>query len=159
VEQDRTGRVIVNPDLSVPGYPNIYVVGDAAHFEQDGKPLPALAPVALQQGRYLGKRLSMEKDLRPKRPFRYVDKGTMATVGRAKAVAEIRGFKLSGFLAWLLWSFVHILFLIDFRNRFRVFVEWMWFYFTFKRGIRLITHQITTPHSEPLADKIKETDR
>lgn len=141
-EQDRSGRIKVKEDLSVPGYPNIFVLGDAAHLKQDENPLPALAPVAIQQGKYVGKLLSgPESKERP--PFRYTDKGTMATIGRAKAVADIKGFKFSGFFAWLLWSFVHILFLIGFRNRFKVFVEWMWFYFTFKRGVRLITNRFT----------------
>lgn len=138
-EQDKTGRVKVNEDLSVPGHPNIYVIGDAAHFEQDGDPLPALAPVAMQQGKYLAK-IFHSKEEHPK-PFHYTDKGTMATIGRAKAVADIKGFKFSGLFAWLIWCFVHILFLIGFRNRFRVFVEWVWFYFTFKRGVRLITNR------------------
>lgn len=141
-EQDRSGRIKVEKDLSLPGYPNIFVLGDAAHLKQDGDPLPALAPVAIQQGKYVGKLLSDSKS--KERPaFRYTDKGTMATIGRAKAVADIKGFKFSGFIAWLLWSFVHILFLIGFRNRFKVFVEWVWFYFTFKRGVRLITDRFT----------------
>jgi len=138
-EQDRTGRVHVNSDLTLPGNPHIFVIGDAAHLKQDGEPLPALAPVALQQGRYVGKILDQRVPPGKREPFHYVDKGTMATIGRARAVAQIKGMKFSGFFAWILWSFVHILFLIGFRNRFRVFVEWMWFYFTFKRGVRLIT--------------------
>jgi len=140
-EQDKTGRVKVNSDLTVPGYPNVFVIGDAAHLEdENGDPLPALAPVAMQQGRFLGKLLANGDKESGNRPsFHYTDKGTMATIGRAKAVADIRGLKFSGFFAWLLWSFVHILFLIGFRNRFRVFIEWTWFYFTFKRGVRLIT--------------------
>ena len=142
-EQDKTGRVIVKEDLSIPGYPDIFVLGDAAHFEQDGSPLPALAPVAIQQGKYIAELLKQEDSPDSRKAFHYIDKGTMATVGRAKAVADIRGFKFSGFFAWLLWCFVHILFLIGFRNRFKVFVEWIWFYFTFKRGVRLITNRFT----------------
>lgn len=138
-EQDPTGRVHVNSDLTLPGNPHIFVIGDAAHLKQDGEPLPALAPVALQQGRYVGKILDQRVPPGERDSFRYIDKGTMATIGRARAVARIKGMKFSGFFAWILWSFVHILFLIGFRNRFRVFVEWMWFYFTFKRGVRLIT--------------------
>lgn len=140
-EQSRAGRVKVNSDLSIPKYPDIFVIGDAAHLEdENGIPLPALAPVALQQGEFVGK-LIREDNRKPDhiKSFRYVDKGTMATIGRAKAIAEIRGFKFSGFTAWLMWSFIHILFLIGFRNRFRVFAEWVWYYFTFKRGVRLIT--------------------
>ncbi len=137
VETDRTGRAMVEPDLSISGSPNIFVAGDAAHVKDDkGKPLPGLAPVALQQGKYLGDLI--KKDTNDRKPFHYVDKGTMATIGRAKAVADIRGFKFSGFFAWLLWGLIHIFFLIGFRNRFRVFAEWVWHYITFKRGVRLI---------------------
>ncbi|TVR16809.1 MAG: NAD(P)/FAD-dependent oxidoreductase [Balneolaceae bacterium] len=140
-EQDVTGRVKVKQDLSVPGFPDIFVIGDAAYLEDSkGEPLPALAPVAMQQGKFLIKLLSGQNANPENRPaFQYVDKGTMATIGRAKAVADIRGFRFAGFFAWVLWSFVHILFLIGFRNRFRVFIEWIIFYFSFKRGVRLIT--------------------
>jgi len=138
-EQDKTGRVKVQRDLSISGNENIFVIGDAMHFEQDGNPLPALAPVAMQQGKYVADLITADSSRST--PFHYTDKGTMATIGRAKAVADIRGFKFSGFFAWLIWCFVHILFLIGFRNRFRVFVEWTWFYFTFKRGVRLITNR------------------
>ena len=127
-------------DLSIPGDQNIFVIGDAAHKkDREGNPLPALAPVAIQQGKYIGKLIAGEMQGKERKPFHYTDKGTMATIGRAKAVADIRGFKFSGFFAWILWSIVHIFFLIGFRNRFKVFVEWMWYYFTFKRGVRLIT--------------------
>lgn len=142
-KQDRTGRVFVEDDMSIPDNKNIFVIGDAAHKEQEGEPLPALAPVAIQQGNYIGNLIRNEFAAKDRKPFHYVDKGTMATIGRAKAVADIRGFKFSGFFAWLLWSIVHIFFLIGFRNRFRVFVEWMWHYFTFKRGVRLITDRFT----------------
>jgi NADH dehydrogenase len=138
-KQDRTGRVKVTDNLSIAKNPNIFVIGDAAHLKQDGDPLPALAPVAMQQGRYVAKLI--ESDSSEIKPFHYTDKGTMATIGRAKAVADIKGFKVSGLFAWLLWGIVHIFFLIGFRNRFRVFVEWTWFYFTFKRGVRLITNR------------------
>lgn len=141
VEQDRSGRIMVSPNLSIPKYPNIFVIGDSAHLvDEKGNPLPALAPVATQQGKFIGKLLAKPtltgSDL-PK--FKYLDKGTMATIGRAKAVADIRGLKFSGIFAWFLWSFIHILSLIGFRNRTRVFVEWIWNFFTFKRGVRLIT--------------------
>ncbi|HET6528315.1 MAG TPA: NAD(P)/FAD-dependent oxidoreductase [Balneolaceae bacterium] len=139
-EQDRSGRVMVNDDLSIPGSPRIFVIGDAAHKEdKNGNVLPALAPVAIQQGEFIGKLIKYELRGKKRDSFRYTDKGTMATIGRAKAVADIRGFKFSGFIAWLLWSVIHIFFLIGFRNRVRVFMEWMWYYFTFKRGVRLIT--------------------
>ncbi|MDZ7681391.1 MAG: NAD(P)/FAD-dependent oxidoreductase [Fodinibius sp.] len=143
-EQDRMGRVKVTDDLSIPGSSNIFVIGDAAHKTDDNEdPLPAVAPVAIQQGQFVGRLIKDEIAGKERNEFRYVDKGTMATIGRAKAVADIRGFKFSGFFAWALWSIVHIFFLIGFRNRFRVFVEWMWHYFTFAHGVRLITDRFT----------------
>ncbi|MEJ5261344.1 MAG: NAD(P)/FAD-dependent oxidoreductase [Ignavibacterium sp.] len=138
-ELDRAGRVIVNPDCSVPNQPEIFVIGDAAHFEEeDGKVLPGVAQVAIQQGKFVAEIIKQEipSDKRPK--FKYNDKGTMATIGKAKAVAEIKGLKLTGLLAWLTWSLVHIFFLIGFRNRFRVMIEWIWYYITKKHGTRLI---------------------
>ncbi|MEX2573032.1 MAG: NAD(P)/FAD-dependent oxidoreductase, partial [Balneolaceae bacterium] len=139
-DQDRQGRIKVNPDLSLPGSPDIFVIGDAAYLENTkGEPLPAIAPVALQQGEHVGKLIRKQNPATARKPFHYTDKGSMATIGRAKAVADIRGFRFTGFIAWMLWSVVHIFFLIGFRNRFRVFAEWMWYYFTFKRGVRLIT--------------------
>lgn len=141
-EYDRMGRVKVEKDLSIPEYPNIFVLGDAAYLEdKDGKPLPGLAPVALQQGKYAGKIIKKGIPKTERKPFVYHDKGSMATIGRAKAVANIRGFKLTGFLAWLIWGFIHIIYLIGFRNRYRVFAEWVWNYITFKRGVRLITRK------------------
>src|SRR5690606_18340677 len=123
-------------------------LGDAAHFkDKNGKPLPALASVARQQGQFLGEFLAKDPEklrLRPK--FRYIDKGTMATIGRAKAVADIKGLKFSGFFAWVLWSTVHILLLIGFRNRLNVFVEWVWNYLTRKRGVQLITDRSGCSH-------------
>lgn len=145
VEQDRAGRVMVNNDLSVPKYPDLFVIGDAAHLrDENGNQLPALAPVAMQQGRFVGRLLRNDRPSgNHTESFHYVDKGNMATIGRAKAIADIRGLKFSGFIAWFMWSFIHILFLIGFRNRFRVFAEWVWYYFTFKRGVRLITDRIS----------------
>lgn len=142
-EQDRSGRVKVNQNLSVPEYPEIFVIGDAAYVEgKEGNPLPALAPVALQQGKFVADQIIHGDTSSAKPTFTYKDKGMMATVGRAKAVADIHGLKLSGFPAWFMWSFVHILFLLCFHNKIRVFVEWMWYYFTFKRGVRLITDRL-----------------
>lgn len=143
-ELDKMGRAIVNDNLTIPGSDSVFVIGDAAHFkDEDGNPLPGLAPVALQMGRYVGDLIKIGKPVNNAKPFHYVDKGTMATIGRAKAVAEVRGFTFSGFIAWLLWCFIHIFFLIGFRNRFRVFAEWSWYYITFKRGVRLITGRMT----------------
>lgn len=141
-ELDNMGRAFVEPHLNIPGHDSIFVIGDAAHVkDKDDQPLPALAPVALQQGKYLAKLIKKSESGKKVTPFKYVDKGTMATIGRAKAVADIRGLKFSGFFAWILWSVIHIFFLIGFRNRFRVFAEWMWHYITFKRGVRLITNE------------------
>lgn len=141
---DKMGRAIVNNNLTIPGSNNIFVIGDAAHSkDEDGNPLPGLAPVALQMGRYVGNLIKKEISINDAKAFHYVDKGTMATIGRAKAVAEVRGFTFSGLIAWLLWCFIHIFFLIGFRNRFRVFAEWSWYYITFKRGVRLITGRLS----------------
>jgi len=139
-ELDRAGRVKVGKDLSLQDSPNIFVIGDAAYVEDsNGKPLFGIAPVALQQGKFVGKLIRNELKDKERTDFKYVDKGSMATIGRAKAVANIRGLKFSGFFAWILWGFIHVFFLIGFRNRIRVFVEWIWYYITFKRGVRLIT--------------------
>lgn len=156
-KQDKMGRVFVTDDLSIEGYPNIFVIGDAAHVNNDdGEPLPALAPVALQQGKYIGKKLKREVKGQGIEPFSYLDKGTMATIGRAKAVADIKGFKFSGLAAWLLWSLIHIFFLIGFRNRFRVFAEWVWHYLTFKRGVRIISGRLFNgDRKEPLENPAK----
>ncbi len=148
VEKDRAGRAIVSPDMSLPRHRDVFVIGDAAYAEDDnGSPLPALAPVAMQQGKFLAKLIAdpQKYDAETRPAFHYMDKGSMATIGRARAVADIRGLKLSGFFAWLMWSVIHILFLIGFRNRLHVFVEWMWHYFTYKRGVRLITDRPEEP--------------
>jgi NADH dehydrogenase len=129
----------VAPDLSLPNYPEIFVVGDMAHLEQEGRPLPGLAPVAMQQGAHAAQQIQRRLLAgQPTQPFCYVDRGTMATIGRAAAVADLRGLHLSGFTAWLMWLFVHLMYLVGFRNRLLVFVQWMWNYFTYRRGVRLI---------------------
>lgn len=140
-EMDRAGRVIVKEDLSVPGHPNIFVIGDAANSkDQHNNVLPGLAPVAIQQAQYVAGLIKRGGSPDKRERFKYFDKGSMATIGRAKAIAEFRGIKLKGFLAWLAWSFIHILYLIGFRNRYRVMIEWIWLYFTRRNGIRLITN-------------------
>ena len=139
--KDRAGRVKVNPDLSLPGHPEIFVVGDTALvLQQDGRPVPGLAPAAKQQGAYAAAaiRRLLAGGGRPE-PFRYRDLGSLATIGRASAVADFGWFRVSGYVAWLLWGAVHILFLIGFRNRITVLMEWLWAYVTFQRGARLIT--------------------
>ncbi len=139
---DRVGRVLVLPDLTVPGHPEIHVIGDLASLTQDGKPLPGTSPVAIQQGRYVARNILRTPAGKPTKPFHFLDKGNMAVIGRAAAVAEIAGVHLSGFLAWIAWCFVHIFFLVGFRNRFVVMFEWAWDYATRKRGARLITGRI-----------------
>ncbi|MFA6954928.1 MAG: NAD(P)/FAD-dependent oxidoreductase [Thermoanaerobaculia bacterium] len=154
VPLDRVGRVIVNLDLTVPGHPEVFVVGDlAACAGPDGKPLPGLAPVALQQGRHAAHNILRALRGRSLAPFRYRDRGTMATIGRAMAVADIRGLRLSGFPAWLVWCFIHILWLIGFRNRFVVLFEWAWAYFSRQRSSRLIVGgaRTVTPSASPRA--------
>ncbi len=139
-ELDRAGRVVVDSDLTVKGHDNIFIIGDAAHVNnENGELLPGIAPVAMQQGRYAAEIIAREVPKQKRKPFKYFDKGTMATIGRARAIAKIRRFEFSGFFAWFLWSFIHIFFLITFRNRFRVMAEWIWYYFTSRRGVRLIT--------------------
>jgi NADH dehydrogenase len=140
VESDRAGRVKVEPNLSVPEHPNIFVIGDAATaIGLDGKPLPGVAPVAKQQGCYVADLLSARAEGKTLPAFRYREVGSMATIGRKRAVAQIGVFKVSGPPAWLLWSFAHIYFLIGFRNRLTVAMNWGWNYVTFQRGTRLIT--------------------
>jgi len=139
-ECDRAGRVKVQGDLSVPGHPNIFVIGDAAATSgPDGKPLPGVAPVAKQQGWYAANLLMARAEGKTLPAFRYRDLGSMATIGRKRAVVQVGAFKVSGLPAWLLWSLAHIYFLIGFRNRLAVTMNWCWNYVTFQRGTRLIT--------------------
>src|SRR5215472_17615835 len=157
VAVDRAGRVPVQPDLSLPGHPEVFVIGDlAAAKDQQGKPLPGVAPVAIQQGKYVAKLVRKEVEATPRRngraaearpPFHYWDKGSLATIGRAAAVAQFGKIHISGFIAWLSWLFVHILFLIGFRNRLLVFIQWAWSYFTYERSARLITGSSYLPGS------------
>jgi NADH:ubiquinone reductase (H+-translocating) len=140
VELDRAGRVLVNPDLSVPGHPEIFVIGDMASLKDArGRPLPGVAQVAMQQGAWAAANIVSAIEGKPGRPFRYRDLGNMATIGRNSAVADIRGLRLTGFVAWLAWAVVHILNLIGFRNRVLVGLQWLWSYITLQRGARLIT--------------------
>lgn len=137
---DRAGRVFVQPDLSIPGHPEVFVIGDLAAFRtEDGKVLPGVAPVAIQQGKAVARNIEHDLTGQRREAFHYLDKGSLATIGRAAAVAQFGKIHLSGFLAWLAWLFVHIFFLIGFRNRFVVMFQWAWSYFTFERGVRLIT--------------------
>jgi len=136
----RAGHVLVEPDLSIPGNPEVFAIGDMCAFlHQTGAPLPGVAPVAIQQGRTAADNVLRRLRGAPTLPFRYRDRGSMATIGRAAAVAVVGRFRLSGYPAWLTWLFVHIIFLIGFRNRFLVLFEWAWAYVTWRRGARLIT--------------------
>ncbi len=153
VETDRAGRVPVNPDLSVPGYPNVFVIGDTALAkDKDGTPFPGVAAVAKQQGAYVARLLKKRARGGALPPFRYRDYGSMATIGRSRAVADIAGARFTGLLAWLLWSFVHIYFLIGFRRRIFVALSWAWSYVTFERGTRLIVGAETVPEPQPRSD-------
>ncbi len=157
-EVDRAGRVKVASDLSLPDHPNVFVIGDTAIVIQDGKPLPGVAPVAMQEGRYVGSLIAQTvagnssnagnantngKVTMP--GFHYHDKGSLATVGRSFGIVDIGGFRLYGFFAWVMWLVIHIFYLIGFRNRFLVMFQWAWAYLTFQRGARLITFDLN-PH-------------
>jgi NADH dehydrogenase len=136
---DRAGRVKVEQDLSVPGHPEIYVIGDLASIMTDGKPVPGVAPAAIQEARHAVLNIQRTLEGQAREPFRYRDKGSLATIGRARAVADLRHFRLSGFVAWMAWLVIHVFFLIGFRNRFLVLFDWAWSYLTYERGARLIT--------------------
>lgn len=139
VPLDKIGRVIVEKDLSIQGYKNAFVLGDQAHFATtDGRGLPGLAPVAIQQGERAAKNILNDLGSKPRQDFVYKDKGTMATIGRKSAIVQIGNFGFVGLMAWMTWLFVHIYYLIGFKNRLFVFMQWAWNYFTFKRGARLI---------------------
>lgn len=172
-ETDRAGRVKVAPDLSLPGHPNIFVIGDTASIMQDGKPLPGVAPVAMQAGRYVASliaqrvasdKLSGRNVAQPEQvnqpvqpdqhaPFHYHSKGNLATVGRSYAIVQMGRLRLTGLLAWLMWLVVHIYYLIGFRNRFVALFQWAWTYFTYSRGARLITFDHSDQRSDGLASE------
>jgi NADH dehydrogenase len=158
---DRAGRVPVAADLSLPGHPEVFVIGDlAAAKDERGRMLPGVAPVAIQQGRFVAKLIRKEvstRGLLKARPtFHYWDKGSLATIGRAAGVAQFGRIHISGFVAWLSWLFVHILFLIGFRNRLLVFVQWAWSYVTYERGARLITGRTDLPGWTPHGTRAPE---
>jgi len=150
-ETDKAGRLVVEPDLSLPGHPSIFVIGDLALYtHQTGKPLPGVAQVAIQQGGYAARAIEAHLDGRRRRkPFRYFDPGSLATIGRGKAVGDFGSFRLAGFPAWVAWVGVHIFYLMEFENRILVATQWAWNYFTRRRGARLITGQ-------PLQPEIKD---
>lgn len=140
VETDRAGRVKVEPDLSIPGHPNIFVIGDMVHLlQENGEPVPGVSPAAMQMGTATSENILAEIKGKPRNNFVYVDKGSMATIGRSRAIAQVFGMKFRGFVAWLMWLFLHVVFLIGFRNRLFVLMGWFWAYLTRERSARLIT--------------------
>jgi NADH dehydrogenase len=154
-ESEKSGRIKVNADLTIPNYPDIFVVGDLAFFtDERGKPLPGVAQVAMQGGAYAAKTIRKRLEGEPViEPFRYFNKGDLAVIGRAAAVADIFGVHLSGFVAWLVWLFIHLMYIVEFQSRVVVFVQWAFLYLTFNRGARLITGAAATDAvaaSEPL---------
>ncbi len=142
---DRAGRITVAPDLSIPNHPEILIVGDLAHFEQDGKLVPGVAPTAMQQGRYAASLIQKRLRNQTLPPFHYWNKGSLATIGRNHAVAEIGPLRFSGYLAWLAWLFIHLLYIVEFENRILIMFQWAYDYFTHNRGARLITGDGTRP--------------
>jgi len=158
VPTDRAGRVPVNGDLSIANHPEVFVIGDLASLKDaEGNLLPGLAPVALQQGRAVAKTIARDLQNAPRKDFHYVDKGSLATIGRAAAVAQIGTIHISGYFAWLAWLFIHILFIIGFRNRLIVLIQWAWSYITYERGARLITGDTSLPGWAE-AEKENETE-
>jgi NADH dehydrogenase len=149
---DKSGRVIVEPDLTVPGHPEIFVIGDLANFShQTGTPLPGVAPVAIQEGKYVARVIRWRIEGKPARPFHYFDKGNLATIGRKRGVADFHFVYISGLIAWLAWLLVHLLYLVGFENRLVVLLRWMYNYVTRNRGARLITG-----HTQPAAEQSEE---
>jgi NADH dehydrogenase len=155
VPVDKQGRIVVEQDCSLPGHPEVFCIGDAALFLPVGEAqaLPGVSPVAMQQGRFVAKKIARAVDGRATADaFHYLDKGVMATIGRSRAVARIGGIRLSGFVAWIVWLLLHIIYLMDFRNRILVLIDWAWSYFTYQRGSRLITgHRLHAGAPEELA--------
>ena len=148
--------MIVSGDLSIPGHPEVFVIGDLASLKDSkGNMLPGVAPVAIQEGEAAARNIERDLKKEPRQEFKYLDKGSLATIGRAAAVAQFRKLHISGYLAWLAWLFVHIFFLIGFRNRLIVMIQWAWSYFTYERGVRLITGDQTLPG---WTDLLKEED-
>jgi NADH dehydrogenase len=145
-EVDRAGRVAVEPDLTLPGHPEIFVIGDMAHCKDaEGKPLPGLATVAMQQARYVARAIAARRAGKTIGPFRYKNPGTMATIGRNSAIADLGWLKLSGYLAWLAWLFVHLMKIIQFESKALILMQWCWNYATRNRSARLITGESGHP--------------
>src|SRR5215469_12349621 len=161
VPTDRAGRVLVEPELSIPGHREVFVIGDLASMkDEEGRPLPGVAPVAMQQGKFLAKQVAADLAGKPRERFHYFDKGSLATIGRAAAIAQFGKVHISGFLAWLAWLFIHIMFLIGFRNRVIVMFQWAWSYLTYERAARLITGEsrVMTVPSMEYAERARRSD-
>ena len=156
---DNAGRVKVNDDLSVPGHPEIFAIGDLATFQQDGRLVPWVCPAANQEGAFAGKSIIRDLRRRPRKKFHYFNKGDLAVIGRSRAIADFGRVKFTGRLAWLLWLFVHIMYLVGFRNRIVVFIEWTYAYFTYQAGVRLITDVERYKPPVPLATVAATTGR
>ena len=149
-ETDRSGRLKVNPDLTVPNHPEIFVLGDLAiSYDEKGDPLPGVAQVAIQGGRYAGKLIQARLAGRTLPPFKYFNKGDMAVIGRAAAVANIFGVHVSGFIAWFIWLFIHLIYIVEFQSRILVFIQWGFLYLSFSRTARLITGELNSDHPPP----------
>jgi NADH dehydrogenase len=147
---DRAGRLVVERDCSLPGFPHVFVIGDMASCpDEDGKPLPGVAPVAIQQGKFVAKLIKARLAGKPLPQFRYRDLGSLATIGRSAAVAQFGRLKVSGFIAWIMWLFIHLMKIVNFRNRVLVFMQWAWSYFSYDRSARLITGD--APNDDDLA--------
>lgn len=152
---DKQGHVLVDRQLTIPSHPEIFVIGDLAHFEQKGKALPGVAPVAIQQGNYAARAIVRRLEARPVKPFHYFNKGSLAVIGRRAGVADFGALRFHGAIAWLLWLFVHLMYLVEFRNRLIVFIRWGFQYVTFDRGARIITPDARLPQDVAM----NETDR
>jgi NADH dehydrogenase len=151
VPLDRAGRVLVESDLSIPGHPEVFVAGDlAAIMDTHGQLVPGVAPAANQMGWDAGNNILASLEQRPRKPFKYFDKGNLATIGRHRAIAQIGPVQLSGHIAWFMWLFIHILYLAGFRNRVTVLIQWTYAYLTWQRGVRLIT-DVERPVNEPVS--------
>ena len=158
---DRSGRTFVNDRLNIEGHPEVFVIGDLAHFEQNGASVPGVAPVAIQMGQYVAKEIRRRVSKQLSKPFSYWDKGSMATIGRTKGIAQIGKIHLSGFIAWAAWLFIHLIYLIGFRNRFFVLLSWGWQYLSWHSGARLITGSDQLPgwHSHRETETTEESKR
>jgi len=156
---DETGRVVVDSHLNLPGHEDVYVVGDLARATDDsGRPVPGTAPAAMAQGKYVAQTIRARLRGREPTPYQYRDRGSIAVIGRAAAVADLGWARFSGYPAWLLWLFVHLMYLVEFDNRLLVFIQWAWSYFTRNRGARLITHDRQSSE-QPQRDQVRPADR